>query len=72
MGGNPNSWADVRQHLPLLSQSQYYLKAKHGYMRGKEPVVFVDKVLDYHKLISWHEQQENLRLATASSKYLVQ
>ncbi len=67
MGGNPNRWQDVREHLPLLSLSQYYRQAKHGYMRGKEPVVFVDKVLDYYKMLVWHEQQEHLRLATASS-----
>ena len=67
MGGNPNRWQDVREYLPLLSLSQYYRQAKHGYMRGKEPVVFVDKVLDYYKMLVWHEQQEHLRLATASS-----
>lgn len=71
MGGDPDSWLDVRQHLPLLSLSQYYSQARHGYMRGKEPVVFVDKVLDYYKLLVWHEQQQHLRLATASSNYSV-
>jgi len=66
-GGNPNRWHDVRERLPLLSLSEYYTKARHGYMRGKEPVVFVDKVWDYYKMLVWHEQQEHLRLATASS-----
>jgi membrane-bound lytic murein transglycosylase F len=66
-GGDPNRWQDVRERLPLLSLSQYYLQARHGYMRGKEPVVFVDKVWDYYKMLVWHEQQEHLRLATASS-----
>ncbi len=66
-GGNPNRWQDVRERLPLLSLSQYYSQSKHGYMRGKEPVVFVDKVWDYYKMLVWHEQQEHLRLATASS-----
>lgn len=67
MGGDPNRWHDVREHLPLLSLNQYYSQARHGYMRGKEPVVFVDKVWDYYKMLVWHEQQEHLRLATASS-----
>jgi membrane-bound lytic murein transglycosylase F len=67
MGGNPDRWQDVREYLPLLSLSQYYRQAKHGYMRGKEPVVFVDKVWDYYKMLVWHEQQAQLRLATASS-----
>lgn len=67
MGGNPDSWQDVREYLPLLSLSQYYRQAKHGYMRGKEPVVFVDKVFDYYKMLIWYEQQTQLRVATASS-----
>ncbi|MBK8188550.1 MAG: membrane-bound lytic murein transglycosylase MltF [Cellvibrio sp.] len=65
-GGDPNRWHDVRERLPLLSMRQYYSQARHGYMRGKEPVAFVDKVWDYYKMLVWHEQQENLRLATAS------
>jgi len=67
MGGDPNQWQDVRQRLPLLSLSQYYSHARHGYMRGKEPVAYVDKVWNYYKMMVWHEQQAQLRLATASS-----
>ena len=67
MGGNPSKWEDVRKYMPLLSKKQYYSRAKHGYMRGWEPVKFVDNVLNYHKIIAWHQQQEAFRLATAGT-----
>ena len=67
MGGNPSKWEDVRKYMPLLSKHQYYSRAKHGYMRGWEPVKFVDNVRNYHKIIAWHQQQEEFRLATASN-----
>ncbi|MGE9091663.1 transglycosylase SLT domain-containing protein, partial [Escherichia coli] len=34
--GNPDSWADVKQRLPLLSQKPYYSKLTYGYARGHE------------------------------------
>jgi membrane-bound lytic murein transglycosylase F len=67
MGGDPTKWEDVRKYLPLLSKQQYYSRAKHGYVRGWEPVGFVDNVRNYHKIIAWHQQQEEFRLATTNS-----
>ncbi|WP_049629114.1 membrane-bound lytic murein transglycosylase MltF [Cellvibrio sp. pealriver] len=67
MGGNPSKWEDVRKYMPLLSKQQYYSRAKHGYMRGWEPVKFVDNVLNYYKIIAWHQQQEEFRIATTGA-----
>ena len=67
MGGDPCKWEDVRKYMPLLAKQQYYSRAKHGYMRGWEPVGFVDNVRNYHKIIAWHQQQEEFRLATTNS-----
>jgi len=67
MGGDPTKWEDVRKHMPLLAKQQYYSSAKHGYMRGWEPVGFVDNVRNYHKIIAWHQQQEEFRLATTNT-----
>lgn len=67
MGGDPTKWEDVRKYMPLLAKQQYYSRAKHGYMRGWEPVKFVDNVRNYHKIIAWHQQQEEFRIATAST-----
>lgn len=67
MGGDPTKWEDVRKYMPLLSKQQYYSRAKHGYMRGWEPVKFVDNVRNYYKIIAWHQQQEEFRMATAGN-----
>lgn len=48
---NPNTWAGVRTVLPLLSQKKYYKRLPHGYARGKEPVVYVDRIKNYYELI---------------------
>jgi membrane-bound lytic murein transglycosylase F len=52
-GKNPDSWEDVREHLPLLAQERWYTQAKRGYARGWEPVQFVDRVQGYLKLLEW-------------------
>jgi membrane-bound lytic murein transglycosylase F len=46
-GKNPDSWEDVRRHLPLLSKKNFYSTVKHGYARGGEPVLYVDNIQYY-------------------------
>lgn len=65
-GDNPNKWSDVRKYLPLLAKRQYYTKTKHGYARGWEPVAYVKNVRNYHKILAWHAQHEQRRLATTT------
>ncbi len=52
-GKNPDSWADVRERLPLLAQERWYGHAKRGYARGWEPVQFVDRIQRYLTLLEW-------------------
>lgn len=52
-GKNPDSWADVREELPLLAQERWYGRAKRGYARGWEPVQFVDRIQRYLTLLEW-------------------
>ena len=52
-GKNPDSWEDVREHLPLLAQERWYTRVKRGYARGWEPVQFVDRVQRYLRLLEW-------------------
>jgi membrane-bound lytic murein transglycosylase F len=56
MGGNPDLWKDVRENLPLLSQQKHYSKAKYGYARGTEPVVYVDNIQYYYHYLNLHFQ----------------
>ena len=52
-GKNPDSWADVRERLPLLAQERWYAHARRGYARGWEPVQFVDRIQRYLTLLEW-------------------
>jgi membrane-bound lytic murein transglycosylase F len=56
-GKNPDSWADVREQLPLLAQERWYVKVKRGYARGWEPVQFVDRVQRYLTLLEWQPDE---------------
>ena len=59
-GGNPDSWADVKQTLPLLSQRAWYLKTKHGQARGSEPVTFVENIRKYYAMLMHLTYAESL------------
>ncbi|HOY21861.1 MAG TPA: membrane-bound lytic murein transglycosylase MltF [Cellvibrio sp.] len=65
--GDPNSWKDVSKAFPLLAREQYYSKATHGYSRGWEPVIYVKNVMNYHKILAFKENQQQLRIATSSN-----
>jgi len=59
-GGNPDSWSDVKQRLPLLQKRRWYTKTKHGYARGAEPVAYVDNIRRYYDVLVWlDEEQQN-------------
>ena len=69
-GGNPDKWVDVKQRLPLLSRKQFYSQLKHGYARGREPVIYVDNIRSYYDLLVWysnHQQREEVRLRVAEA-----
>ncbi|MEN8133705.1 MAG: lytic transglycosylase F, partial [Pseudomonadota bacterium] len=57
LGGNPDKWSDVKQHLPKLSLEKWYKTLKRGYARGKEPVDYVDNIRAYYELLVWRNQQ---------------
>ncbi|HYG32715.1 MAG TPA: lytic transglycosylase F, partial [Methylophilaceae bacterium] len=52
---NPDSWADVKKTLPLLNKVEYYSTLKYGYASGGAPVVFVESIRTYHKILERHE-----------------
>ncbi|WP_392562992.1 membrane-bound lytic murein transglycosylase MltF [Orbus sturtevantii] len=45
---NPESWQDVRQILPLLSEEEYYSDLRYGFARGYQAVHFVDSIQKYY------------------------
>ena len=51
LGRNPDRWRDLREVLPLLSRKKYYKTLKHGYARGREPVIYVQRIRDYQDIL---------------------
>ena len=46
-GWNPNQWfGHVEKAMLLLAKKEYAKKAKHGYVRGDEPVKYVRQIRD--------------------------
>jgi len=55
MNLNPDSWADVKKTLPLLNKVEYYSTVKYGFARGGAPVIFVESIRTYHKILEKYE-----------------
>ena len=50
-GSDPDSWADVKKHLPLLTEHKWYSQTRFGYARGHEPVQFVENIRKYYAML---------------------
>jgi membrane-bound lytic murein transglycosylase F len=59
-GQDADQWEHVRQHLPKLSNKQYYSSLKHGYARGNEPVIYVDNIRYYRRYLELRELSQQL------------
>jgi membrane-bound lytic murein transglycosylase F len=57
-GGNPDSWKDVKENLPLLRKRKWHKKTKHGYARGTEAVHYVENIRSYYAILSWQTEKE--------------
>ncbi|MFP2515518.1 membrane-bound lytic murein transglycosylase MltF [Buttiauxella agrestis] len=66
--GNPDSWADVKTRLPLLSQKQYYSKTTYGYARGHEAYAYVENIRKYHISLAGYLLEKE-RLEAQEEKY---
>lgn len=51
LGKNPDSWADMREVLPLKADERYYPSTRYGYARGYEPVHYVQRIRNYRDVI---------------------
>jgi len=50
-GGNPDSWADVKESLPYLSRGTYARAMKYGYARGHEALRFAENIRNYYDIL---------------------
>ena len=58
-GHDPDKWADVKDHLPLLRKHRWYRHTKHGYARGNEPVTYVQNIRHFYNLLTWTDVTKN-------------
>ncbi len=53
LGKDPNLWFEnTEEAMLLLSEPRYYQRARHGYVRGTEPVDYVRKIRAHFEQIS--------------------
>jgi membrane-bound lytic murein transglycosylase F len=52
-GGNPDSWSDVYDNLPLLAEEEWYTRVRNGYSRGWETQVTIDRVREFADVLAW-------------------
>ncbi|MDC0610451.1 membrane-bound lytic murein transglycosylase MltF [Vibrio sp.] len=58
-GGDPDSWSDVKDRLPLLQQQKYFRQTRYGYARGNEAKAYVENIRQYYQSIIGHIEQQD-------------
>ncbi|MEI8363436.1 MAG: membrane-bound lytic murein transglycosylase MltF [Betaproteobacteria bacterium] len=56
---NPDSWADVKKTLVMLNNPEYYVDAKYGYASGGAPVIFVESIRSYQRILERYQPSHN-------------
>lgn len=49
---DPNSWADMKKMLPLMSRPDYAARLKSGAARGGEAVIMTENIRTYYQILS--------------------
>ncbi len=57
-GGDPDTWVDISEALPLLAQQKWYSRVPFGYARGWEPVLYVNNIRAYYNILKWLTEKE--------------
>lgn len=61
--GNPDSWSDVKQRLPLLSQKRWYSQTTYGYARGHEAYTYVENIRRYQLSLEGYLREKEKQTA---------
>ena len=57
-GGDPDKWAEVKKHLPLLIKKQHYRQTRYGFARGDVAVKYVDNIRRYYDTLIWLDENK--------------
>ncbi len=55
LGLNPDRWADIKKTLVLLRDPNYYTTLKYGYASGGAPVIFVETIRSYQRILEKYQ-----------------
>lgn len=67
--GNPDSWLDVKQRLPMLSQKRYHSQLTYGYARGREAYNYVENIRRYQvSLVGYLQEKEKKAAQEAANQ----
>lgn len=55
LGLNPDSWVDVKKAMVKLKNPKHYAKAKYGYCRCGQAVIYVESIRSYYNIMSRFE-----------------
>ncbi|MFF6011642.1 membrane-bound lytic murein transglycosylase MltF [Rahnella sp. R3(2024)] len=61
--GNPDSWADVKQRLPMLNQKRYAGRTTYGYARGTQAYNYVENIRRYQLSLVGYLTEKEKQLA---------
>ncbi len=56
-GHHPDSWADVKESLPLLGRGGYEHVVRYGYARGGEALIFTENIRAYYDILLRTERE---------------
>lgn len=59
LGLNPDRWADIKKTLVLLKNPEYYTTLKYGYASGGAPVIFVESVRSYQRILEKYQPEHH-------------
>lgn len=62
-GLNPDSWADIKKTLLMLRKPKYYKTVSHGYASGGAPIVFVETIRSYQRILEKYEPSKTQLLS---------
>lgn len=64
---NPDSWVDIKKTLLMLNDPKYYSTVKYGHASGGAPIIFVETIRSYHRIL---EQYQPSRIQMLSSNFV--
>lgn len=65
--GNPDSWADVKQRLPMLNQKRFLSLTTYGYARGTQAYNYVENIRRYQlSLVGYLMEKEKQQAQKAA------